>query len=447
MCCSLIHLRAPIPGDCELSRIENLDLDSIFNAAKNIGKDRSERNRELSDDSPHSKGDSIKEDIRNLLRCISYRDQVLKASRRALQKLDRECKKAMFYTLRKMADKEREHVDLRNLVVDKFEANVKAVDVLADMNDFVISHLSEGGELMYSAQALSLLTDLFQPPPSCVDADGSSGTPRSRQPSMTSPTPHRTPQSSPPGTSSRKSLAAASPFSSETAPRVSLVPAAPTSPTPAVFEFNSYLSQIFYTQQVEAAPQVMVNEDVGALSDTATTSDGGRARSSAPPPPPPRRPSTTASSEAASTAAPSISSSSSVPPTQSTTKEAPRGTAGHGTGEGGDDVKAAHRKVRVTNLDIKYRDIENATTEKLVEFESNASLKIATQWLCNSVRTLAGREIFISELNQFRSKKVNLGAGFDALGVVLWTTLSYCQVENDIRTAKVIMMLAQVSLG
>ncbi len=40
---------------------------------------------------------------------------------------------------------------------------------------------------------------------------------------------------------------------------------------------------------------------------------------------------------------------------------------------------------------------------------------------------------------------MNLGGGFDALGIVLWTALSYCQLENDIRTAKVIMMLSQVS--
>ena len=36
-----------------------------------------------------------------------------------------------------------------------------------------------------------------------------------------------------------------------------------------------------------------------------------------------------------------------------------------------------------------------------------------------------------------------MGDGFDALGAALWTALNYCQAENDVHNAKVIMMLSQ----
>lgn len=39
---------------------------------------------------------------------------------------------------------------------------------------------------------------------------------------------------------------------------------------------------------------------------------------------------------------------------------------------------------------------------------------------------------------------MEVGEGFEALGAVLWTTLSHCQAEHDIHNASVIMMLSQV---
>lgn len=43
-----------------------------------------------------------------------------------------------------------------------------------------------------------------------------------------------------------------------------------------------------------------------------------------------------------------------------------------------------------------------------------------------------------------RLGQVEVGEGFEALGAVLWTTLSHCQAENDTHNASVIMMLSQV---
>jgi hypothetical protein len=64
-------------------------------------------------------------------------------------------------------------------------------------------------------------------------------------------------------------------------------------------------------------------------------------------------------------------------------------------------------------------------------------------WLSNIVQTQKGRDAFISALNQFRSKKVEVGEGFAALGAVLWDLLDQCSASNDIHSAKVIMMLSQ----
>jgi hypothetical protein len=38
-----------------------------------------------------------------------------------------------------------------------------------------------------------------------------------------------------------------------------------------------------------------------------------------------------------------------------------------------------------------------------------------------------------------------MGAGFVILGVVLWDVLDRCKEDNDVHSAKIIMMLSQVS--
>jgi hypothetical protein len=67
----------------------------------------------------------------------------------------------------------------------------------------------------------------------------------------------------------------------------------------------------------------------------------------------------------------------------------------------------------------------------------------AVKSLCTFVETQYGRSAFITVLNQFRSKKVELGEGFTALGQVLSHTLDICMDTNDVHTAKIIMMLSQ----
>ena len=116
----------------------------------------------------------LKDDIRFLLRTIGHRDNVLSASRRAFQKLHRECKKAAQLTLQRIADKEQEQADQRRAVLEKLQQSVRAVDIEGDENEFIESYSGRDGALMLSAQALSLLGDLVQPP--VLDVPMDSGT-------------------------------------------------------------------------------------------------------------------------------------------------------------------------------------------------------------------------------------------------------------------------------
>jgi hypothetical protein len=75
----------------------------------------------------------IKDDVRYLLRALGERDQVLKASRRAYQKIDKECKKAVAVTFRKLIVREREAATAREIVLAKLECAVCNIDVDLDM--------------------------------------------------------------------------------------------------------------------------------------------------------------------------------------------------------------------------------------------------------------------------------------------------------------------------
>lgn len=108
------------------------------------------------------------------------------------------------------------------------------------------------------------------------------------------------------------------------------------------------------------------------------------------------------------------------------------------------NIKDMHRKARITNNLLKFHDVKTLTAQEILSIESNSTMYEAVDWLCNAVKTQKGRDEFISELNQFRSRKVDVSGGFDALGVVLWHALARCQTENDVHTAKVLMMLSQV---
>ena len=60
------------------------------------------------------------------------------------------------------------------------------------------------------------------------------------------------------------------------------------------------------------------------------------------------------------------------------------------------------------------------------------------------VREQRGRDIFATILNQYRSKKCDVGKAYAALNALMWQTLDECATPpHDVHTAKVIMMLSQ----
>eukprot|EP00605_Chrysophyceae_sp_TOSAG23-4_P000264 GSChrysophyteH1.ASY1.ANO1.305.1 assembled CDS len=85
----------------------------------------------------------------------------------------------------------------------------------------------------------------------------------------------------------------------------------------------------------------------------------------------------------------------------------------------------------------------NAPLEEKVQPGGGLSVEHSVNWLCEFVSTQAGRDIFVTTLNQFRSKKVDVGTAYEALGAVLWQTLDHCADAHDIHGSKVIMMLSQ----
>ena len=126
-----------------------------------VDSTRQERFRENSD-SVTSTDKDIKVSIQCLLKALSARDQVLVASRRAHQRLDRDCKKAVALTFRKFLVRERESAIARETVLAKLESAVNNIDVDGDLDDFIIQHRqSDEGSLHCCSQALAVLEDLL----------------------------------------------------------------------------------------------------------------------------------------------------------------------------------------------------------------------------------------------------------------------------------------------
>lgn len=109
-----------------------------------------------------ARGDKdIKDGIQCLLKALTARDQILVASRRAYQKLDKDCKKMVAITFRKLIIREREAAVARETVLSKLESAVDAIDVDADLEDFITQHRQgDEGSLHCCGKALMVLGDL-----------------------------------------------------------------------------------------------------------------------------------------------------------------------------------------------------------------------------------------------------------------------------------------------
>jgi hypothetical protein len=125
-----------------------------------VDVNKQEKLRECSEGVARSDKD-IKDGIQCLLKALTARDQILVASRRAYQKLDKDCKKMVAITFRKLIIREREAAAARETVLAKLESAVDAIDVDADLEDFIMQHRQgDEGSLHCCGQALMVLGDL-----------------------------------------------------------------------------------------------------------------------------------------------------------------------------------------------------------------------------------------------------------------------------------------------
>jgi hypothetical protein len=102
----------------------------------------------------------IKDDIRAISRALTVRDEVMVASRKAYQNLDRDCKRAIGQSLKKLITRERETNAARNAILDKLEATVNSFDVEGDITEFIITSRQPDSALILQSQALNILGDL-----------------------------------------------------------------------------------------------------------------------------------------------------------------------------------------------------------------------------------------------------------------------------------------------
>jgi len=560
----------------------------------------------------------LREDIRVLLRTIEHRDNVLAASRRAFQKLYRDCRKVAQLTVLKIAEKEQEQAEQRAVVLAKLQSSIKAVSIDIDEREFIEAYSGSDGALTLNSQALSLLNDLAPPPlpesmdvhshgtglrpgmytyaEPMVDARSRSASPLVRRtdsfnslnkahagtpisPSSSQQTsssqagrglpatptrsnvgagsqpPSPAPSSSsssrfsfrrtlgltssssshnssapalvaPPATPAgvlASATSTASTASSETQQRLagSTMPSATHSfPSTAVVaagrvggsdgsadqrshspinseefkeKFSAYLTQIFYSPGATASHDANLllkgkrfKSDPGMFKVKQSDASAGVREEELIFEPP--------CDQVSSPVTPKIMVDEEyfyVPDEhqqeeqelqQETAEESARdnnnnknksnnnkqGEQGQSSAEGNRSRtsskheesfsfakrpvydphsdsdspgtiqrKEAHRGAKVTKTDYHCSALD------WLKGNPHSCLIDAVEGICRAIKTLPGRNAFTTELNQFRSKKVEVGDGFQALGAVLWTALSHCQAENDVHNASVIMMLSQ----
>ena len=387
----------------------------------------------------------LSEEIRNLLKSISNRDQVLSASRKAFQKLDRECKRAIYYSLRKILDKEKENFETKKMQLEKLDRSLQRVNIEADLNSFIESYRHEEGSLVLNSHALSLLSDLI-PHTGQVNINSfnssqqqqQSSTPISSSPNGSFSLPptmdnlslnnhnanHNNPVvvNPPPSTEKRSSLTSKirnsltgkssshhddkeakrrgiKLSSGSTSPHHqhgadaghSITSPNPFSPQPTLQlfaeEYNKHLTNIFFaieennrsntstprdsdhTTEGEESSLHSNNEKNG--EDLHSHSNGGE-------------------DEGSFLRQNNSQTNSSKPLLRDETDKDP----------------FAQKFTTTRRFSVNASDVKTLTKQEVTNIGTNETLRESVEWLCNNVRSMKGRETFISELNQFRSKKV-----------------------------------------
>lgn len=411
--------------------MEAFELDILMNASRltnrhgSTGGSTSGKGKET-EDSVSKYEREIKEDVRALLRAIGNRDQVLSASRRAFQKLDKECKKAVYFTLRKMVEKEKENALLHLEVMTKLEASVLAVDVDGDVSQFIQLNIARdnnpGGPsapLELSSQALSLLGDMT--PATDNYSRSSHGNSAATTPvgSFSSPPSQG---NTPSRNNSVSGQQHSSSFHTPTSKLFSMENTHPKQSPANSEELASYLSQIFYMDSErpnstakgllrpagsDASPEATsTTSNTAAHSELTSLRDALQAATEHDS----RRPEEV-HEEAPDSENKRLSHEYQLYKRKSLSvlgAVEPRGSfTGVADTPGTQRAKKAHRNTKISHDDLQYATLGADTpTHEWLQSNPDQPAVEAVEWISRAVKSQSGRDVFISELNQFRSKKV-----------------------------------------
>ncbi len=397
---------------------------------------RAEKRKELKDQLLKAEKD-VADDIRALLRAISNQDQMQLGLRRAYQHVDLRCKNTIRGALSAILDREEESTIARTETFSKLSVAVKGLDVEGDISEFIAQHVvddidGDGGSLILSSQALNILEDVMP--------KANRKTKRqSTKDSISSPS--RGSSSS----STKEELDTDTNYdgnrqteaNADTEPDRSF-------PDPLIKDFcNLHLTRLFYAGvgnddsegTRERRKSIMASAFGSYLKDAVraeTESNGTKAPASG--------------DTQAGTSAPT-SPAQPKPPKPPRLPKPEQLLAGQAF-----TMPPANAFERLNGLtDLSPGSVLEhcrqytlkSTVEDKMSRAYEESVEKSVCWLGECVRTQAGRDAFVTALNQFRSQKVDVGEAYYALAAVLWQTLDQCAGAVDIHTSKVIMMLSQ----
>jgi hypothetical protein len=326
----------------------------------------------------------LEEDKRALRQSIMNRDQVRSASRKAFQRLDKDCKSCLESALRKIVIRERESIDEKLGAITALESKVENIRCDADINKFIALKRCEGCDMIQYSQALNVISDNKRKKYPEID-DVKEGMKRKLLAKYSE---------------EGVALNPSSILVSQTSP--SIKESGSNSPKPKEI-FNS-----IEAGPEQSSPLISDIESNVKLLFNATYSFGVKFKH------------LLAQEEAAKALDPSIEA-----------------LITHCSFR--DHVQLASTRMTPSQKKGDEQDKSNSKEDS----SSDNSIENAVCCLIRSCCDQQGRDAFCIVLNTFRSKTHTIDAGYSAMACLLWVVLEICLAENDVHTAKVIMMLSQ----
>jgi len=404
-------------------------MGGLDDKVQNIKADmRVEKRRELTDMMVKAERE-VADDIRALLRAISNQDQMQLGLRRAYQHVDLRCKNTIRGVLSSLLDREEESAQAKLETVGKLSVAVRHLDVENDVSEFISQNVvddvdGDGGSLVLSSQALNILEDIMPHHSSKKKKPILSGTVSTEE------------ELGPDGQSRSR-----------------------TTTFDAVQDRDSTMADQSVNEECTLHLTRLFYAGVGSADDESTQQ---------------RRKSILASSFGSYLKDSNLESNRSslsfntanddgVSPSRSIDSLAgspnvnlsllSRAKSDENTNEiqrfAMPPSNAFQKLNNLPNmspvhiLDHCRNFMLHATLEEKASKNYMESVENSVCWLSDCVRSQFGRDTFATVLNQFRSRKVDVGDAYHALGAVLWQCLDHCADAVDIHTSKVIMMLSQ----